>query len=750
MTWIVRTHQRQQAAIACWGLVALLLVSGCGKEEGPFTLAKDAALEIQPEAPIIFFEGSLAVGETQCRNIVVRNTGDGDLLQINAVYLEYDAPSEPAPAFFLNDAPTPGTLVAAIGQGGGTGISEEAAIRLCYRRHDDGHTRIADLVIESNDPNNSPARFSIEEQEGQALLLTVPSEVVFSYVEVGKFKDITAHILNTGTEVVELDTLSLVGDEGFVLFLDDEGVEVTVDAGGEIIWADSVAIAPNETLTMRVRFTPTSIFPRSAQVALGWQSGSSSGTLIMPIRGNQGPCIHLEPVTVDFGFKKVGGTYGYDVQITACGQDPLEVRRIRLDDAGSANFSVDQNSFQIQGATGFEPAQWPSDTYPAVIPPQRSARYIVLYSPTELSSLDASDAPIPETSAGFVETNTFEGEVSFPISGYGSSEACSTAVITVEQGLNEVAPQTVLDVSGLSSIPAEGTISNYVWSVERPEGAEGYFFLDDPVHGTVVMGDTAVYPDVKYALNTAGMYQFRLDVEDSFGNASCVPAYREITVIPDEAIHVELTWDTPGDPDLYDGFGSDMDLHFVHLQGANEAEFPYDYYPPPSGDGLADGYFDSTWDAHYWWNSGITVIPDWGLVAVEGDTPTLDRDDTDGTGPENLNLNLPEDGISYRIGVHYRYDNELGPSTPTIRIYIYGVLTETILGCPMASCGLWDVGIITWPDTNTEILTCDDGNPLTPCGGGQECEDVIIPSYAPSVAYGPAFKAVACDASLDQ
>ncbi|MBR56899.1 MAG: hypothetical protein CMH54_02450 [Myxococcales bacterium] len=730
-------------------VVFSLFIAGCEAEEGPFTLEKDAALEIQPDGPIVFFEGSMSVGETQCRNILVRNTGDGDLLQLNAIYLEYDAPSEPAPAFFLNDVPAPGTLVSALGQGAGTGIGEEAEIRLCYRRHDDGHMRIANLVIESNDPNKPKAMFPIEEQEGQALLVTVPAEVVFSYVEVGKFKDMIATVLNTGSEPVEVDALALIGDEGFTVFIQDEGVEYTVLAGQDMALDNPISIGSNESLVLRVRFKPTSTFPRAAAAALDWRSGSATGTLSMPIRGNEGPCIHLEPAVVDFGFKKVGGTYGYDVQITACGQDPLEIRRIRLGDSGSPNFVLDENSFQIQGGTGYESAEWPSSTYPAVIPPQRSARYIVLYTPTELSPMDEEGTPVPEVTTGYVETNTFEGEVSFTVNGYGSTEACSTAVITVEQGLNEVAPQTVLDVSGSNSIPASGTISNYVWNVERPEGAEGYFFLDDPVHGTVVMGDTAVYPDVKYALNTAGVYRFRLDVEDSAGNVSCLPAYREITVIPDEAIHVELTWETPGDTDPFDGFGSDMDLHFVHIQGANAADNPYDYFPPPSGDGLADGYFDPTWDAHYWWNSGITVIPDWGTLAVEGDTPTLDRDDTDGTGPENLNLNLPEDGINYRIGVHYRYDNEFGPSTPTVRVYIYGVLTETIVGCPMTSCSLWDVGIIAWPNDMVDSFGCDNSNPLTPCGTSPECSHVVIQDYAPSVAYGPAFKAVACDTAED-
>ena len=96
---------------------------------------------------------------------------------------------------------------------------------------------------------------------------------------------------------------------------------------------------------------------------------------------------------------------------------------------------------------------------------------------------------------------------------------------------------------------------------------------------------------------------------------SCTPAERDVLVIPDEAIHVELVWDTPGDDDPTDeGYevGSDLDLHFVHKENA-EAMPPsqgVDLYPPeyppalvPVGDGLSEGYFDDIWDTFWFYTS---------------------------------------------------------------------------------------------------------------------------------------------------
>ena len=76
-----------------------------------------------------------------------------------------------------------------------------------------------------------------------------------------------------------------------------------------------------------------------------------------------------------------------------------------------------------------------------------------------------------------------------------------------------------------------------------------------------------------------------------------------------------------GDEDREDLNGADVDLHLSHPSGM--------------------GWFDSTYDCHY-----FNPTPDWGVLNQLADDPSLDIDDIDGGGPENINLNNPQDTTS--------------------------------------------------------------------------------------------------------
>jgi len=157
--------------------------------------------------------------------------------------------------------------------------------------------------------------------------------------------------------------------------------------------------------------------------------------------------------------------------------------------------------------------------------------------------------------------------------------------------------------------------------------------------------------------------------------------------VPDEAIHVELLWNTPGDKDQSDEgpeAGADMDLHFAHAYGSG---LDFD------GDGKADPWFDPKYDC-FWFNKS----PEWGSYDPNtDDNPSLDRDDTDGAGPENLNLTLPEAGLTYNVGVHYFDDHGKGPSEADVRIYIYGQLKFQQKSNDLQHKDMWYVATIAWP-----------------------------------------------------
>jgi hypothetical protein len=95
------------------------------------------------------------------------------------------------------------------------------------------------------------------------------------------------------------------------------------------------------------------------------------------------------------------------------------------------------------------------------------------------------------------------------------------------------------------------------------------------------------------------------------------------------------------------------------------------------------------------------------------DDPGLDRDDTDGAGPENLNFNIPENTI-YRVGVHYWADHEYGPSFATLRVYIYSELVWEQKVLSMNKHDMWDAVRIEWPEaTVSEVKAADGGKKIT-------------------------------------
>jgi hypothetical protein len=681
----------------------------------------------------------VSVGESACQSITIRNIGEGDLLNIKSVSLDFDEPGDGAPAFFVNNAPAEGTKI--VPWAGGSEAEEEGNIRLCYRRYDDGLTREAFLVIKTNDPVTPEYRTPVVEQEGQASLSLIPNEVLFKRVSVGTFADENVLLLNVGNYPVKLTSFEVAGDKDFLVLTDAGNTTVELVAGTKKELATPINLNAGGTHSFTVRFTPTGALPRDGSLIVDWTSSENSGQLVVPLRGNQGPCIQVEPELVDFYWKEVDESFGLPVSVVSCGQDPLEIRGIRLSPDGSSEFSLDQDSFEVLGASGFTSGSWPSIFSSKSIAPNKSGRFVINYAPEQESEKDEDGDPIPDITTIYVETNTFEGEVAVPVKGIGTLIPCTTAVISLKLGASEVAPQTLLKLSGENSIASDGEIESYSWSVVQPEGSASEFFDKDGENITV-LGDTAELMAVYFEANVAGTYIFELDVTDTGGLNTCIPARRTIVAIPDEAIHVELTWDTPGDEDVNLLPGADMDLHFVHLTNAVDSSNGLDLWPLDGGDGVNEGYFDlgdaedsTPWDLWWWYrrDSGDGSL-DWGDPIKTNDNPTLDLDDTDGVGPENMNLNDPEDGVTYKVGVHYWNDYQLGPSTPTVRVYIYGVLVETIEGCPMNPCGMWEVGTIQWPEQIVTPWTCADGPDESACDNasdGSTCDQVILTPYAP-------------------
>jgi len=300
----------------------------------------------------------------------------------------------------------------------------------------------------------------------------------------------------------------------------------------------------------------------------------------------------------------------------------------------------------------------------------------------------ASDAPdMSDTSEDTTSASADISEDTAPDSREGdilNPGDCPFAIITVAQG-DEVLPQTLLRLDGSSSTAGSGEVTAWEWSVIQPQGSVGAF-----IPSRYVANPT-------FEANVNGTYTFRLTVYDAEGKRSCVQAEYVVTTAVDDAIRVELTWQTPGDPDETDwggwhafSAGSDLDLHFLH----------------PRANGV---YFDWTYDCY----AGNCQL-EWGFFGAS-DNPRLLRNDTDGAGPETLLMSVPEQNVRYQVGTHYTNDWGYGYSLATIRVYIYGVLRDQWSDVRLNMGDMWDSHYIDWPSgVVTRITAAGGGARITP------------------------------------
>jgi hypothetical protein len=183
-----------------------------------------------------------------------------------------------------------------------------------------------------------------------------------------------------------------------------------------------------------------------------------------------------------------------------------------------------------------------------------------------------------------------------------------------------------------SSARAGGTIAQRAWRIiSKPN--ESSATLTDAAGATTRLRFSSAAGNVN-GVDVAGDFTLGLVVTDDLGAVSteCTVA---ISAVPRSGLHVQLTWDRPD---------NDIDLHLTRAT------------PHTSGwCGVDDCYFGGT-------------SRNWG----GGDrNPSLDIDDLEGFGPENINIESPGDG-NYTVGVGmYTHDSD---STVTVKIFVGGAL----------------------------------------------------------------------------
>lgn len=671
--------------------VALLMlaIASCCPDGENFGESTAPQIAVEPiEALIEVDSGQTSVGNTITIPIRIQNTGNGDLT-ISDIALAYTAPDvgdQYGPAFVM-EVPELPQVVRVVQDT----EQNELNLVITYTRQDEFAARRATLIITSDSVEESSKVIELVEQPPSAVGDLSPKILNFGTVKQGDVQEEFANMTNTGTSPLVCGSFKLTGHPDYTLHNGDKSYPVSEVTNDEVALETPITVAPGTSEQIRLTFNPQTASPAQGSLVLFCNDiQGQTGHVVVLVANEDVPCIAAEPASLDFGGQLVGIKSVLPLVIRNCGDSPLRLSGITLG-GESPDFQLNFESSPIDNSIGIPPDA------PLELAINESIEIAVEFVPDVVNGLDGDNKPIPDTNFVLIENNSFEAELEVPLTGVGVEVECPTAIAVVEEG-EQVVPQTVLHLEGEQSFSSGGAdITGYAWTVKEAPDSDSSQFIPSEVFANPV-----------YSVNVAGKYEFCLTVTDTTGTESCEPACVVVIVIPDEAIHVELTWTTEGDtvvePDEgIEGNGTDMDLHFAHPYSTG----PNSPNPDIDGDGVGDPWFHEKFDC-FWYNKA----PNWGTFdPAISDDPTLDRDDFDGWGPENLNIDIPEEGSAYQIGVHYWNHHGYGDSLATLRVYIYGELDIEVLDVPMTNRDMWYVGEIPWAagTGKTEVFTDDEG-----------------------------------------
>lgn len=519
----------------------------------------------------------------------------------------------------------------------------------------------------------------------EAVLSVQPGAVDLGVVLPGEVSTRQVTVHNIGTADLSIDAATIQGTEDF---------SVHGDLDGTAPVSAPAVVAPGETWDVFVSFATDT--PGLQKAALSLETNAKNplaGTV--PLLGvGATACLLADPATVDFGGAYPPANLKRKVVLRACGALPVTISSVAV--SGVAPFGLD-----------LAPLPEP---LPITLAPGDEVFVNATFAPAAPSPVDADGAPIPEEGALSVLSDAATPMLSVPLRGFAVASGCPVPVISSVEGAT-VAPGMTLHLSAAKSIGAYGVPSTVSWAVlSAPSGA--------PEQALEPAADAV---EVSYEVGVPGEYVFGLSVFDEVGAdggpcgdadhpctsvvPGCQTAELHVTAKEAPAITVELTWDTPGDPDQQDtgpGMGADLDLHMVGGGGQG---------PDYDGDGLPDAWFDEDHDC--FWLGGE---PDWGVQGDPADDPALTLQDADGAGPERITYPLPVPGGSFTVGVHCWSDYGFGPSVATVRVLLFDEPVFEVGDVVLESGDLWEALTISWPGGGIE----------TPGSGGAE---LVTPSY---------------------
>ncbi len=663
---------------------------------------------------------------TTVYNVRVINSGDADLKILSAPVLAGGLCPDSTSAFTL-EIQAGAEFPYVIAPADAVGADENAGLSLTVRFNDptDLCSKNATLTITSNDVDTEQLVIDITKAVVEPNIAVDPNPVDMGFVPVAPtaFED-TMYITNSGLAPLEISRVDAIrfsdgfafvwpcdraadaaGDAAWVtdkdariqIAYDDPETKLTID---DTICDAPVVVDPASSLGIPVFYTAISGSPARAIFRLYSNDPDFNASLGQAYEATLqanfgGPCLTVTPELIDFGTVVVGtGVKGVNVQLYNCGDEDLEITNIYYCEGTSDEFSLD-----LSTVDAFD------ESHPLVIEPGKTATVVAKYTPTDFNK-DGTGKLIPDEGCLAVDNNSPRQTLETPVKGLGAEAECAVCQFEMMSDgvqLGDVAtvnPQDLITFVNHSYDPTVGGgIESFNWTVDQPSDSLQIF------------NPTSTYENPTFEPNVVGGYEFCLEVfnKDGCSDKCC----KTVQVNPPQGCHIELTWNTPSDEDQTDqcyeerDCGSDMDLHVVHPMATGTTKDP--------STGEPYGFFDLDYDC-YW----MVPHPVWDLENKNDPLhqPNLDRDDTDGAGPENWTYTIPDPDYSttppacYRVGVHYYDDHTFGKSYPTIRVFIDSstpVYEKTLTG-GMSMLDMWDVGRVCCSNIDTPFVERVNGD----------------------------------------
>ena len=666
------------------------VIGACGGPES----TKTARLYLDPES-IDFLEGN-DVNGVYTESINVENRGS-IALNLRDFRLENTSGRGMLSAVFSGDfgsielntetAVTTETIT----------LEADATARVSVRYVGDFQTGgIGRLTLSSNDPDRLNVAIPIGAGAGGPEIRVSPVTLNFGTVEIGGRGVEELRVTNTGLRTLNIAQMSIEGSadyqvEAIVLEQSDENIYVAAD--GSTI--PEFAIERGESALVSVAFAPqTTLTNVTSDLVITSNADNTPITRVSLLANGARACLIASPEFIDFGSAlKLESTEGETpnerlLLLESCGSSDLRIDRIELE-RGNEAFKVLELPEVGEGDPLFRlPALVPGE-----VAPNRELK--LGFWPTELTSY--GDRLL-------VHSNDPDSPQAIDLFGRGTDNQCPVAIPN-ETNFNAT-PLDILTLDGSSSLDQGGEVVKWEWVViDSPEGSvsapvESYADPARPADGGIADDDTT--PTAFFFVDIAGRYTLELRVIDNLGQPNCTPATVTVEALPSKSLHIELIWSTPDDPDETDAIGTDMDLHLRHELGGNGNEFNWANAAGPNG----------IYDCNF-----RNKTPNWGTPGLE-DNPSLDIDDTNGAGPENITMAGPEIGVSYDIGVNYfRAKSTLGlpdgnnlvdrNSFATVRVYVLGNLLVEFQKELFEERALWHVARLNWCD-EADVTRCPE------------------------------------------